>query len=265
MSVVLTRYQQKPRIGVQINWAHSLAQGISMCFLLNGKSSIAAQSIELSITGSPIFTSNGLKSDTNNSGLFLSSGIPTSILPTRSFSIAWIGMTLAGATGNTTYFAVTPNSTNTSPFVSCGISPSGGANKYLLQFNDGTSYQAVTSSASHAIGARAHIVGTVMTGDQKLYINGRQDATTGSVAISSDIAFTSPAIGIGEYGGATGNANCITYMAVLWRNRVLTKGEIEWLYVDPYAFIQPLAIRRHYFLQSTPSTYGGYLSPTGWF
>lgn len=144
----------------------------------------------------PTITPNGIgmACTANNTGLRVTS--PTSLnnkLPVSLMVVFWQNAT---PTANAVWFGVHYTSTDTSPFQQYSINCDATPTNLRFQYNNAGSAVTITGSGLPATGALHVLIGSLQSGNQKLYLDGAQNGT-GSNAVTSVSSTGSPAMGIG--------------------------------------------------------------------
>jgi hypothetical protein len=160
-------------------------------------------------------------------------------------TILWVGSLLGAASVSGSLGGITHNSSNSAPYVAVEIKRNSTGNNIFLNFNDGTTFQNITSSGAYTTGD-VIVIGRIKSGTQNLYVNG---LSVGSNTVSvSSIAFgTNPRLEIGDSLNAR-NPNAVANL--LWiANRYITDAEVAALSANPWQLFQPLP--RRIFVAST--------------
>lgn len=262
MSIILPQYKQKPRLGAQVNWSHPLSRGIVAAFLFNEGGGNSPKNVAFCgddlvvLGGTPTYgiSEQGRRYAGTNDGDI------STIARYGLLNYTWMIRFNADAI---------PGSANNRQLIRQEVA--GDSWGFSWSHTNATFRQAAFHQSSGAVYTAAKltsslsaltwytIVGTYDGTNLKCWLNGRVEATTASNAPST----TARKLVLNRQSPAVCEPGYLSF-AYVW-SRALSAGDIQWLTAEPYILIKPPIYRKYFFVQSTPSTFGGYLSPTGWF
>lgn len=154
---------------------------------------------------------------------------PAHLKLTLPLTIAAWFFTVGTPDANAGMFAVVPNNTDTTPFISYGIYYTGSA--WAFYGNSAGSTITRVTSINHTLRQPTLIVATITSAATAVYVNGVL-AHSGAGVSNPTYAATSR-ISIGNYTGVTRNSNQVFIDGKIW-NRDLTAFEVKSLYDDPW-------------------------------
>ena len=239
------RWLNKPPLGVQINWGHPLANGLLACYLLNEGAGTIANNLATK--------GNGILQSASGSGPWTNDRIgPTISIPstnnwfqesvaTAALPISVVTIVSFSALGARAYFGSHEDAGETHGWylfkggtdTFCWGSLTSGENIGTLTFTITNAYYFTAITAPVATNFTFYI------GLLGQPINSQNISAT-------TIAGTLTKFNVGHGNAITGASLNIAMM--LYYNRGLTLGELNWLNIEPYAFMRPMspAIRQNF-------------------
>ena len=120
------------------------------------------------------------------------------------------------------------NTAHSGTYYASHLRLTGGDKKFFFGWNDGSSYQGLTSASTYLADTWYHVVVTFTSGSQKMYVNGSLDTSS---TRSDTITYYAQEVWIGRanYGAyIDGSINSLKYF-----DSVLTQDQIRQLYTKP--------------------------------
>lgn len=238
--VLPKRWSVKPPMGVQINWGHPLAQGLTGVFLFNeGGGREPHDLTNLNQTGgwAPINVGHDLVWVPGNTGIALQD--PDSVANWRSNN--FLSAIVSDPISVVALANASLADSNTRDVIEC-------SGEIRLQVNasntwawspNGNGTQLSDTSTPLTLGEWAHLVGTGGSSCRtRLYKNG---------VLYEDLVSSAAPIGTVQLGicGSTQRFQGIVEYIYFYK-RELQQSEVIQLYVDPYCFMQPQSPQRRY-------------------
>jgi len=231
----------KPPFGsVTIDWNHPLAQGLVGCWLFNEGAGLTAYDLAMNkhgaLTNGPLWVPGRTGTALNFDGAddSVSALFDTADIVTVS---AWVKMNKPDASD----FNFVTQDGGVSGRFSTGWS--GGERFYIAK--SGVAYHKLTNAYSLSTYNNSwHHIVLVYTPDNTqshIYVDGVEASYA---AASSQTITSNTTVYLGQEGALYSNG---LFDDVRIHNRVFSASEVLWLYIEPYAFLQPV-IRRRYFV-----------------
>lgn len=267
---VLRRRRWNPGMGAAIDWTHPLAKGLAYClvpvgngrvFDLVSRRFLTSQS---GATGGSSTFGAANRQTASKTGAYLNLASP----PQYPLSFTWAGSVIGATTWESggmhvVYYA---DATNWANEVSTEVATAG---HYGIDwYNPGVSTWGIAriSGATWAgwvAGTSAFVHGaatvTIQTGDQKLYVNGAQEASAATALSQPTAAGAGVALCLGCY-SVPRNTNSAPSLGLM-HTRILSAREVAQLHLDPFCFLLPQ--RREIEVLGVASNQGT-ISITGW-
>lgn len=238
------RWSAQPPVGAQINWGHPLAYRLSVCWLFNEGGGVPHNLIN-ETSGATANTTWGVgqrgKAVSFNGSSTYVRQTNHQLVDTNSVTMAFWGYC---ANWNASQMLIEKSNVNAAWEM---YSYAGSSQIILVGGGTGTTVVSALPSAGWRF-----IVGTIQGTAGKIYIDGQQTGT-GTVTAIAD---SNTSLYVGCYDNSGYFFTGIVEQACVW-NRALSASEIQWLYINPYCFIQPQSPRLRMMsgFSSPPSTF----------
>ena len=236
---------QKPPVGVQINWGHSLARRLVGVWLFNSPfDSILQEKLAFS-AGAKIGVNvgaHGLVCTATDDGAEVTT--PTRLRLQRPLTVAVKVAIVGTPTVNGSFFGAVYDNTGVAPYTcyQLGVDVLG---NYIFNFNNGA-YANALSTVAPVIGARDILIGRIAeTENLETLWQNRKEIGSNTVSVASIAYAASSLITAGDYTGISRNSNVVVEWGIIW-NRYLLNVDLLALVDNPFALFMPQSPRLRY-------------------
>ncbi len=253
-----TRTWSKPPAGSQIDWSHSLAQGLAVCFLLNenGGSQVfdIVGGLSMPLTGTPAWSSGLQTASSSQYGVV---SFPTALQLNPPATLIWQGRALAAMGSFSHIFGYVGASGSSRPFA---WSQQGSTTALFdIVTNSGGSARLGGLTVSSTVSTQLAAVITQETATQirpTLYLNGVLNLSATLQTGTSITYGTAPVISFNRIAaGPSFSANCSNDFGLIY-SVAQSASNLQWLAAEPYDFVLTPMNTRYFFPVPATATGG---------